>query len=389
MLREITSAASDAACLVDIETPLPREDRATGLWADHAELPPEVRAAAVLRSQRIPGLDAIVQAWAQLPPVTQDQIGVEALALAFYGWLSGDPCAKPADRWLTGDAAGDCDVEANRALNALHAIAGRALPELYGSGEKTPAWAHVDDSDLTPLDMGWEAELPSPVQFAIALHRRAWQTLQASAAFLRAAGKVEERMAVSWPAEEVEDEALTDLLMLPCRDLADAGAMLAHLEWYRGVRHQHPKSPALGEADGALIAVRLRDLSMIAGKEVVGAAPAPEPGGVVGLIAAHRACWSAYLATPNHEATGWDAHFALTEAAGAAVTAVLRAPCADWLEATALIEHVQWYSAELEAAGEELTDGSEFESQQLRARAGDLALFLGDGSVAGLRAGRS
>lgn len=373
MLRETDFAATDAARLDDIEPPYAE---ASDLGASLAGALTEARAAAMVRSRRIPDFNGILAAWSRLPVATQDELGAQAVALAFYGWLSGDAGQEPADRWLTDGAACKCAARSDRALNLISDIAQRSLPELYGTKMRDPVWATNAEEPAKAPETLLGVALASPVQFAIALHRRAWQTLQASSAFLDATGKSDRKRLV-WPARDAEDEALTDLLMLSCRDHSDAIAMLKHLVWYLGVGHQHPKAPTPGEADGAFIAVRLRDLGIILGKEVQGAAPVPEPGAMAALIAAHRASWSAYLATPHPEATGWDAHFALTGAVDGAALAFLRSPCADRGEAAAFVEHVRWYSAELEAAGEGLTDGFDHEAQQLQARAGDLALLLG------------
>ncbi|MGV7031258.1 hypothetical protein [Methylobacterium symbioticum] len=387
MLRETTSAANDAARLDAIETAdldCPGADFGAELRGPSLE----IRAAAAVRSRRIPGLDAVLEAWSRLPPATQDQLGVQAVAVAFYGWLAGDALSPTDERWLTDAAASKSSVRSDKALNLLAQIAERSMPELYGTKKRDPAWARLD-ADTAALDAVWEAALPSPVHFAIALHRRTWQALQASAAFLRAAGKAEEREDVTWPAEDAEDEALTDLLMLSCRDRADAEAIRAHLTWYLGVRPQHPKRPALSEAEGSFIAVRLRDLGMVLGAEGAGAAPVPEPGAMLGLILAHRAAWSLYSATPHAEETGWDAHFALTDVAGAGSEAVLLAPCADQAEAIVFIEHAHWYAAELEAVGEAVADCFGYESRQMLARAGDLVAYLGDSAVAGVPAERT
>lgn len=290
MLRETDLAANDAARLDAIETALSEEQTSGGL-------PPEVRAQAAIRAELVPGLAAIMQSWAKLPPAIQDQVGVQAVALAFYGWLGGDGCSEPANRWLTDEAVGRCDARADRALGLINDIVGASMPELYGTGKQDPAWAQ-GAGPAAPLDMIWEAALPSPVQFATALHRRTWQTLQARAAFLDAAGKAEEHRNVSWPAEDAEDEALTDLLMLSCRDRADAKALLQHLIWYLGVRPQHPRRP-LSQGDATLLALRLQGLGLILGQEVPGAVAAPQAGVMTGLIEVHRAAWLAFKAAPS------------------------------------------------------------------------------------------
>lgn len=84
------------------------------------------------------------------------------------------------------------------------------------------------------------------------------------------------------------------------------------------------------------------------------------------------------MATSRPKEIGWKAHFALSGTVGGEELAVLQAPCADQREAEAFADHVRWYVAELAAAGEDLTDGFDYEAQQLRARAGDLAVLLGD-----------
>ena len=369
MLRETNLAPNDAARLDHIETTNHRPD-AAGLGAELADASPEVCAAAVARSRRLPAPELIYDAWRTLSSGIQDQIGAGALTHSFYTVGVGiSPCA------LTLEASRSCEEIACQALNAVDALAKAALPALYGTDDAEPMWAQTDSPVIFPMPAAdlvssSPTTLPSPIQFAIALHHHAWHTLQASSAFLDAADKAD-RKQLSWPAEDAEDEALTDLLMLSCRDRLDAIAMLAHLRWYLGVGHQHPKRPTPADADGALIAVRLRDLGMILDQEVSEAVSAPEPGAMADLIAAHRTAWSAYMATPRPEEIGWEAHFALIGAAGAAVEAVLQAPCAGQGEAEAFADHVRWYVAELAAAGEDLTDGFDYEAQQLRARAGD------------------
>lgn len=238
------------------------------------------------------------------------------------------------------------------------------------------------DADPATLGALWEAALPSPAQSVIALHRACWRALQASAESLKARGEWEWRSELMWPAEDAEDEAVMDLLMTSCRDRADAEAMLSHLMWYLQVRPQHPKRPAMSGADAALIAVRLRDLSMILGRSVAGAAPAALPGAIAVFIAEHRAAWSAYLAEFDVWEKSEDRYFALKDAAGESSEVVSRAPCADRAEAAAFVAHVAWYRAELEAAGDSLADGFTTEAQEMRARAGDLAVWIGVGAAA-------
>lgn len=380
-----TSEAEPAWALSD--EPLSFPDPYAHLRAP-TNMPPKVRAEAAARSRRIPGLAAILAAWSRLPPATQEQLGVQAVAVAFYGRLMDDAAQKPADRWLTDVAIERCNVRSDKALNLLAEIAERSMPELYGTKKRDPAWARLD-ADLAALDAVWEAALPSPMQFAIALHRRTWQALQASAAFLQASGKTAERMNVAWPAEDAEDEALTDLLMLSCRDRADAKTLLQHLTWYLGVRPQHPKRPALSQGDATLIALRIQGLGLILGKAAAGAAPVPEPGAMAGLIAAHRVAWSAFIAAPSREECEREDWWSLRLAADEAACAVLGGPCADRAEVAALVEHARWYAAELAAADEDRTDTLDFDAKNLAARAGDLAVYLGDSPAGGVPAGKA
>lgn len=231
------------------------------------------------------------------------------------------------------------------------------------------------DADPEALGAFWEAAPASPAQSVIALHRACWRALQASAESLKARGEWEWRSELSWPAEDAEDEAVMDLLMTSCRDRADAEAMLSHLMWYLQVRPQHPKRSTMSKADAALIAVRLRDLSMILGRDATEAAPAAVPGVMAGLIAGHRMAWSTYLAEPDARDTARYRYLELKGAAGESSGAVSRAPCADRAEAAAFVEHVAWYRAELEAAGDSLADGLTTEAQEMQARAGDLAAW--------------
>lgn len=191
-----------------------------------------------------------------------------------------------------------------------------------------------------------------------------------------ASGQDEERKAYLWPAEDAEDEALTDITMLSCGSLADAKALLAHFRWYRAVRPQHPKHPEMSQGDAAIVAVRTADLALMLGADSVGQAP-PPVGGLAALREAHRTAWAPYAEAPGPEVIGWDAHDALDHAVDAAADAVLVAPCADLADGAALVEHAAWYWSALEAVGPRRADGFEYDAKQLRARAGDWAMFLG------------
>lgn len=339
------------------------------------KLPPRARAEAVARARRIPGLDNILAAWTRLPPDAQDRLGVQAIAFALYGWLTDDRQREPADRWLTDAAVSRQQGKADRALNLLDDIARRSLPELFGTKKRDPAWARVAEDAEEALGTLWEAAQPSPLQFAVAVHCRSWQTLQASNALLDAIDRPD-RKKVMWPAEDAESEAEDDVMLVACRDLKDAAALLTHLRWYLEVRPQRPIRPELNPRTTDLIAARMADLSFMLGE----AGWRAGGGDLAATLAEHRRAWSTYLATPDPEVTGWDVHHALTGAVDAAVSAVLAMPCANLADGAALVSHAQWYSAELEAAGEDLTDGFTYEVQHLRARAGDWAMFLGAGS---------
>ncbi len=397
MLREAISASNDDACL----------DACRYLGAEFDDAPPEVRAAVAVRSRRLPEPNLVRAAWSGLPAGVRDQIGETALLRHFYALVHQRP-----DQGLSLEAGNKAATAADTASVAMDHLVMDALPALYGTDVSEPAWALSDTGLALALQVGSAAEADlqtaavepgsrlspreatvelhtlafpeelaglSPAQSAIVLHRACWRALQANAASLLARGEWEERSELSWPSEQAEDEALMDLLMVSCRDRADAEAMLSHLTWYLQAHPQHPKRAAMGEWDAALIAVRLRDFAMILERDVAAAATGAAPGAMADLIAQHRAAWSAYLAEPAARQTAWDRYWVLKDAVGEASGAVLLAPCADRAEAAAFVQHAEWVWAEFEAAGERLADGFTTEAQQMRARAGDLAWWLGEG----------
>lgn len=314
-----------------------------------------------------------------------------------------DPPMLAGDRCFTVEAVDAAGQRIDGEMAGLTGAVAAALPGLFGTDECEPVWF---DSLGLALQVGAAVErelwaigpspaeaalelhaaafgpgpsaLPSPILCAIALHRQTWTTLQVSHAARIASGQDEERAAHGWPAEDAEDEALTDITMLSCCSHADARALLAHFRWYRTIRPQHPKHPEMSQADAAIVAVRTADLALMLGEDSTGPA-SPPAGGLSALLEAHRAAWAVYAEAPGPEVIGWDAHHALDRAVDSAADAVVNAPCGDPADGAALVEHAAWYWSALEAAGPRRADGFESDAKQLRARAGDWAMFLGDG----------
>ncbi|MCP2080839.1 UNVERIFIED_ORG: hypothetical protein J2W74_002025 [Methylorubrum zatmanii] len=362
--------------------------------------------AAAVRSRRIPDREAVCSAWHSLPRELQDQIGERAVVFAFDEFVCCGPPMLAGDRCFTVEAVDAAGQRIDGEMAGLTGAVAAALPGLFGTDECEPAWF---DSLGLALQVGAAVEcelwavgpspteaalelhaaafgpgpsaLPSPILCAIALHRQTWTTLLVSHTARNASGQAEERGTYLWPAEDAEDEALTDLTMLSCGSLVDAKALLAHFRWYRSVRPQHPKHPEMSQGDAAIVAVRTADLALMLGEGSAGRV-SPPAGGLAALLEAHRAAWAPYAEAPGPEVIGWDARDALDQTVDAAADAVLVAPCAGLADGAALVEHAAWYWSALEAAGPRRADGFEYDAKQLRARAGDWAMFLGAGGLA-------
>ncbi|GJE27222.1 hypothetical protein LKMONMHP_2079 [Methylobacterium organophilum] len=184
-----------------------------------------------------------------------------------------------------------------------------------------------------------------------------------------------------WPAADAEDEAFTDITMLSCGSPTDARALLAHFNWYRAARPQHPKPPEMSQGDAAIAAVRAADLALMLGEDGAGQV-SPPAGGLAALLDAHRTAWAAYAEASGSEVIDRDAHEVLDNAASAAADAVLTAACSDKAEGATLAQHAAWYWSALEAAGKRRADSFEYDAKQLRARAGDWAMLLRDDGCA-------
>ncbi|RVU19127.1 hypothetical protein [Methylobacterium oryzihabitans] len=110
----------------------------------------------VLGPDGLPGLDAIATAWDRLTPAAQREIGVQAAALAFYGWVAGDDDHAPADRWFTEEAVSRGVRGEDRARPRLDEAAERLLPELFGASGEKPAWAETTTTAPATVTTGPE-----------------------------------------------------------------------------------------------------------------------------------------------------------------------------------------------------------------------------------------
>lgn len=248
MLREALSASSDDARLDhadDIES-VPDD---VFLGHDLVDAPPEVRAAAVRRSRRIPEPSTMRAVWASLPLDVRDRIGVMALAHSFYSVTM----AEFDGRVLNREGGRRCEQWSDEALNGAERAAVEALPGLFGTPEAEPLWALADG---VPVVFRAERH-QSPMLRAIESHRHALDELRANSPYQG------DNPDGAWlTLSAAEHETFKAVLAAPYAHPADAEALVAHLRPLVGEEQRHP---ILNDMGGVACGVLARVLDVFAG----------------------------------------------------------------------------------------------------------------------------